>query len=118
MSEIFFISALAFSVVEIAVFIFIIAPSALSAARSISKQKTIVYTGLAALAIWFAVACWMLFILVVSQPAPDEFRGDSFIENYGGYLAFAGLVIYIFDGIGLGFWIKGRTKWRTSATLK
>ena len=121
MSEIIFILSLAaFPLVGIAVFIFILGQSVFNAASSGLKPKTVVLKALAALAIWFAVSFGMLYVLnlTFSTLESDEFSGNTFLEKYGGYLAFAGLVIYTLVGIGLGFLVKGQTKWRTSARLK
>ena len=121
MSEIILIfSTAAVPIVGIAVFIFILAQTAFNAVYSGLKQRTAIFKALAALVIWFAVSCAMFYIVIESQIEPLEFRGlnPGFFEKYSPYLLFAGLVIYVLIGVGLGFWIKGRTKWRTPNALQ
>lgn len=122
MSEIILIfSAAAVPIVGIAVFIFIVGQSAFNAVHSGLKQKTIVLKALAALTIWAAASYAMLHLIVESLFPPFDFKGETppgWFEKYSPYLLFAGLIVYISVGVGLGFWIKGQTKWRTSARLK
>lgn len=115
MSEIVYIFALAaVPVVGLAVFIFIVAQSAFNAAYSGLKQKIIVLKAAADGVIWGVVSYAMLHVIGESIIAPIDFDREtprSFLEESREYLLFVGLAIYILVGIGLGFWIKGRTRW-------
>lgn len=119
MSEIILIfSAAAVPIVGIAVFIFIVGQSAFNAAYSGLKSKTIIFKALAALAIWLAASYGMLQLIGESLVSPLGFTSETppgWFEKYSAYLLFAGLVIYIFTGIGLGFLVKGQAKRRPSS---
>lgn len=107
------ISVATVPIVGIAVFIFIIGQSVFHAASSGLKPKTIILKALAVLAIWLAASYGMLLLIVESLFPSFDFKGETplgWFAKYSRHLLIAGLVIYVFVGIGLGFWIKRRTK--------
>lgn len=98
--------------------IFIIAQTVFNFRHSSGDRRTyFVWKGLAILFGWILLSFGLvIFSSVIDREVRWEQAGATDYFMAGLFIAVT--VIHVLTGIGLGFLVKGRTKWRTPATLK